>query len=941
MLTVKEPIRLQCATGQIAVRDDFGDRIRENYSLLSVQFTPKELLLLLSAPPEESEEQPGMTTLVTQSKVSLYQGVSLEVVNHIINRILLTQHTPFTYQDTVYISSMLRKAGITDVSLFMRQVRQMVAQSDSVNRLTAIYQLYQNRLPLSERVRSQTKRSTGPKSQTGEKETLHERYFLHSEIYRRLQTSDIYREVGALLTGTSTSSSSVEVREMRLAEQFRVSSELRLAELRQHTVDRDRPMTLQYTSNHYERGDLLPAPENEPQVFARLSEAVLYNTVEKALAIALHRGTATGALTLDLRQVLQQSIDDTVFRFENWYAETPIYGGMTLLGDETRTTLLSQEQHLLEQLLHRREHNQYTQMRQGDTVLHQTRDALSLTLRQQDGTQQMVEVPVEAVQETLREVLLAERVEQAPGKVLAQIAAQLGRRVAALTGGTAAMGAKRPASDVSDSAEAVTLLHDLSQTEQTRLIEQFDRLDEATREMLERRYQERVREVRQRTGQVSELELQHILTETLYSTEETLREQTETERTRHTSESTTLAHNAREVLERMRRLRAMYQSDRVTEQQTAEQTTHLSQTEQQMQLVQNKTVQTDTQTLREQLDQIDRHNREMLERVQRARIREIERKHTETRRVDTSRVMQDALRALDHPEQVMGELMAQAAPSPQPRLQLSPDAQTLLSQADEPTRRMLEAVMQYEANPSAGLPLPMQLQTATPAAFNAATAAVENEPPHDSGQAAAALPDEMRQAMVHEAAQEVIHRVPQHQAADHMPMDNAPLSLLNAAPVDVFTTAEAQVIPMQNGSTTSVSVLSEEHQTLVHEAAQEVVRHALPRQTVRSTPQHSGPQPVQFVHKTEQRAVSEEILNQLEQQRQTVRQTEQTQVTEQHERMETRQIEQTQRRTVERMSEDVTELINRTLARQLGTISDKVYSQMEKRLRMERARRGR
>ena len=236
MLTVKEPIRLQCAAGRIAVRDDFGDRIRENYSLLSVQFTPKELLLLLSAPPEEQEEQPGMTTLVTQNKVSMYQGVSLEVVNHIVNRILLTQHTPFTYQDTVYISSMLRKTGVTDVSLFMRQVRQMVAQSDSINRLTAIYQLYQNRLPASERARGQEKRSADSKTQAGEKETLRERYFLHSAIYRRLQTSEIYREVGALLTGTSMHSSSVEMREMRLAEQFRAGSELRLAELRQRGV---------------------------------------------------------------------------------------------------------------------------------------------------------------------------------------------------------------------------------------------------------------------------------------------------------------------------------------------------------------------------------------------------------------------------------------------------------------------------------------------------------------------------------------------------------------------------------------------------------------------------------------------------------------------------------------------------------------------------------
>ena len=134
----------------------------------------------------------------------------------------------------------------------------------------------------------------------------------------------------------------------------------------------------------------------------------------------------------------------------------------------------------------------------------------------------------------------------------------------------------------------------------------------------------------------------------------------------------------------------------------------------------------------------------------------------------------------------------------------------------------------------------------------------------------------------------------------------------------------------------------EEQQRLGHEAAQEVVGHAWPQQVGRDVPQADmSPAPLPLVHKTEQHAVSEELLEQLEQQRQTVRQLEQTQVTEKQERVETQQIEQTQRTTVERMSEDVTELINRTLARQLGTISDKVYSQMEKRLRMERVRRGR
>ena len=39
--------------------------------------------------------------------------------------------------------------------------------------------------------------------------------------------------------------------------------------------------------------------------------------------------------------------------------------------------------------------------------------------------------------------------------------------------------------------------------------------------------------------------------------------------------------------------------------------------------------------------------------------------------------------------------------------------------------------------------------------------------------------------------------------------------------------------------------------------------------------------------------------------------------------------------------EDSTALVNRTLAGQMKTISDQVYRQMEKRLQLERSRRGR
>ena len=65
--------------------------------------------------------------------------------------------------------------------------------------------------------------------------------------------------------------------------------------------------------------------------------------------------------------------------------------------------------------------------------------------------------------------------------------------------------------------------------------------------------------------------------------------------------------------------------------------------------------------------------------------------------------------------------------------------------------------------------------------------------------------------------------------------------------------------------------------------------------------------------------------------------------TEQVTQRQSRQVDvnQIEHKVVTQTTEDITELINRTLARQMRSISDQVYRQMEKRLQTERSRRGR
>ena len=139
MLTIKAPIQLHIAQGLTGNADAFGERIRGNYGMMGARYTPKDLLFLLIAPPELPEETGGMTTLVTQQSNVDVRTVTMDVVNNVVNRILLDGTQQFTYQDQVYITSVLNRLGITDVQQFMQQVRQLRSENENTVQLTRLY----------------------------------------------------------------------------------------------------------------------------------------------------------------------------------------------------------------------------------------------------------------------------------------------------------------------------------------------------------------------------------------------------------------------------------------------------------------------------------------------------------------------------------------------------------------------------------------------------------------------------------------------------------------------------------------------------------------------------------------------------------------------------------------------------------------------------------
>lgn len=139
MLIRTRPVKLHIGMGLSCGAESFSERIQGNYGLLGAHFAPKDLLFLMTEPPEAAESPAGMTVLVDQSGRQDTWNVTMDVMNNVVNRILLDGSERFTYQDQVYITTVLNRLGVTDTERFMTQVRQLRTESESTANLLALY----------------------------------------------------------------------------------------------------------------------------------------------------------------------------------------------------------------------------------------------------------------------------------------------------------------------------------------------------------------------------------------------------------------------------------------------------------------------------------------------------------------------------------------------------------------------------------------------------------------------------------------------------------------------------------------------------------------------------------------------------------------------------------------------------------------------------------
>lgn len=217
MLTIRKPIELKTQSPMLGLRQDMAERMQANYGLMNMSIRKEELLHVTSEPPEVYFAEGDNLAIFNTVKNENQQEIRLDVINNLINRIMVSQTENFTYQDTVYISSILRRLGIRDEKTFMKQVFALQNEHKETKQLLQNYENYQEILKkfFVENKQKQTEKDA-------KEETVSERerrYYIHDAIFQRLETGKIYQDIRLFSKGNRHESQQIFRTEFQIGEQ--------------------------------------------------------------------------------------------------------------------------------------------------------------------------------------------------------------------------------------------------------------------------------------------------------------------------------------------------------------------------------------------------------------------------------------------------------------------------------------------------------------------------------------------------------------------------------------------------------------------------------------------------------------------------------------------------------------------------------------------------
>lgn len=359
MLIIKEQIKLKSLKGIQLTPNVLCDKIGVFYGVMNLQITAEDFLHLLNRPPEIYLAEGEMLHL-TLNNYTNNQNLKMEFINQLINRILLLGNQTLSYQDSIYVTSMLEKIGVKHIGELLSHIRRTLRENQTIKRLTDMYR--ENGAVIRQAIKIEKNRlSTDLSGQYTEQnggmhEHKHERkelnsnlpeklfrqtngiyryenrdtiqkeemksdsseYYLHSHIYQRLQTAAVYKEVYEQVRQYGAALQNIQSQELNMAEQVRVSDVLLLSRLRNEYTFQETNGTEIYI-NQYETGIAGEKTITRENILSEILSAVFISLANNIYQIRREQMEQRNIPQFRIVQSLCHCMDNTLKRYETYH----------------------------------------------------------------------------------------------------------------------------------------------------------------------------------------------------------------------------------------------------------------------------------------------------------------------------------------------------------------------------------------------------------------------------------------------------------------------------------------------------------------------------------------------------------------------------------------------------------------------------------------------
>ena len=201
----------------------------------------------------------------------------------------------------------------------MKQISNMQTERKDTHKLIQLYE--ENKNYLTSILDQETAPKTTPESPEVVENVQKSTYYLHDDIYNRLETNKIYQEIKNYVQGSTWNENMVTSLEMNIAEQAALTQTFQLHNLRNEVLHKEEPLHY-YHTNVYEAID---ENESEEVLPAKVSSAILTNLIDQLYFLRLEKITENKHSWFSVARSLFETADNTWKRYEWNHTDGNVY----------------------------------------------------------------------------------------------------------------------------------------------------------------------------------------------------------------------------------------------------------------------------------------------------------------------------------------------------------------------------------------------------------------------------------------------------------------------------------------------------------------------------------------------------------------------------------------------------------------------------------------